>query len=222
MTKLAGNHIFNIGKIGFTNSENLADASNGIYKISEMQLENIVNIFKLNLGNPFFIIGLLLGVLISALFFALILIAIEKSTNRTLAGIREQFLSIKELWEGTKLPDYGNCIKTGLKTAQKFMILPTILALCAPLIVVYFIGIAGITGLFLGALATSLLLSLSLTYTASFWEFKGEVISANLGRAFRDAASMSINIFIKLMIIVAIIFGGITLQLSAYSLFFVS
>ncbi|MFQ5695169.1 MAG: sodium/proton-translocating pyrophosphatase, partial [Terriglobia bacterium] len=177
-----------------------------------------------DLNNPNVLIGLLLGGMLPFIFSALALRAVGRSANSMIEEVRRQFRTIPGLMEGKAEPDSARCVAISTKSALRQMILPGLLALLAPIAAGLLLGVAGLAGLLAGALATAVVLALMMANAGGAWDnakkyveeghhggkgsetHKATVIGDTVGDPFKDTAGPSLNILIKLMSIVAVIF----------------
>jgi K(+)-stimulated pyrophosphate-energized sodium pump len=177
-----------------------------------------------DLSNPNVLIGLLLGGMIPFIFSALAMRAVGRSANSIIEEVRRQFRTIPGLMEGKAEPDSARCVAISTKSALRQMILPGLLAVLAPLAAGFLLGVAGLAGLLGGALATAVVLALVMANAGGVWDnakkwieegnlggkgsdtHKAAVIGDTVGDPFKDTAGPSLNILIKLMSVVSIIF----------------
>ncbi len=177
-----------------------------------------------NLDNPNVLIGVLLGGMLPFIFSALAMQAVGRSANSIIEEVRRQFRTIPGLMEGKAEPDSARCVAISTKSALRQMILPGLLAVLAPLAAGFLLGVAGLAGLLAGAVATAVVLALMMANAGGVWDnakkwveegnlggkgsdtHKAAVIGDTVGDPFKDTAGPSLNILIKLMSVVSIIF----------------
>ncbi len=177
-----------------------------------------------DLNNPNVLVGLLVGAMLPFLFSALAMQAVGRSANEMIEEVRRQFQTIPGLMEGKTEPDSARCVAISTKSALRQMVLPGLLAVLAPILAGYLLGVAGLAGLLGGALATAVLLALMMANAGGAWDnakkfieegnlggkgsetHKAAVIGDTVGDPFKDTAGPSLNILIKLMSVVSIIF----------------
>ena len=178
----------------------------------------------LELTNPNVLIGMFIGGMLPFIFSALTMNAVGRSANQMIEEVRRQFRSIPGLLEGTAEPDSARCVAISTQSAIKEMILPGLLAVVAPVLTGFVLGVAGLGGLLGGALVTGVLMALMMANAGGVWDnakklieeghhggkgsepHKAAVIGDTVGDPFKDTAGPSLNILIKLMTIVAVIF----------------
>ncbi len=184
-----------------------------------------VNLEGINIVNSKTIIGLLIGAMLPFLFSSLTINAVSSAANSMILEVRRQFKEIKGILEGTKEPDYVTCIDISTKAALKSMIAPALLAVIAPLAVGLILGTEALGGLLAGSLASGTMMAIFMSNSGGAWdnakkyietgEFDGKgseshkasVIGDTVGDPLKDTAGPSINILIKLMSIVALVFA---------------
>jgi K(+)-stimulated pyrophosphate-energized sodium pump len=171
------------------------------------------------------IIGLFIGAMLPFLFSAMTMNSVSKAANQMIEEVRRQFREIPGVMEGTAKPDYARCVDISTGAALKEMVIPGLLAILAPLVVGIVLGVEALGGLLAGALAAGVLLALMMANAGGAWDNakkyveegnyggKGSdthaaaVIGDTVGDPFKDTSGPSINILIKLMTIVAVVFA---------------
>ncbi|MCP4049106.1 MAG: sodium-translocating pyrophosphatase [bacterium] len=235
LSKLAGKSTHYIGNMGFTNSELLASKNEAVHFISDLDIPALVDIFRINIINPKFLAGLFLGSMLAFVFCALTITAVSNAASEMVKEVRRQFREIKGILTGEATPDYARCVDISTSGAQKAMLLPSLLAILSPIATGYFLNVAGVIGLLSGALVSGFSLAIFLNNSGGAWDnakkyiesgqfggkgtdaHKAAVIGDTIGDPFKDTAGPSLNILIKLMTIVSIVFAGFILK---YGLFF--
>ena len=185
---------------------------------------------NLQLDNPNVLIGMLLGGMLPFLFAALTMNAVGRSANAMIEEVRRQFREISGLLEGKAEPDSARCVEIATKSAIREMIIPGLIAVLAPVIAGYILGISGLGGLLAGALVTGVLMALMMANAGGAWDnakkyieeghhggkgsepHKAAVIGDTVGDPFKDTSGPSLNILIKLMTIVAVIFAPLVVS----------
>ena len=182
-------------------------------------------LLSLNLDNPNVLIGMLIGGMLPFIFSALTMNAVGRSAAKMIEEVRRQFREIPGLMEGKAEPDSARCVAISTKAAIREMILPGLLAVLAPVATGFLLGISGLGGLLAGALVTGVLMALMMANAGGVWDnakkyieeghhggkgsepHKAAVIGDTVGDPFKDTSGPSLNILIKLMSIVAVIFA---------------
>ena len=180
---------------------------------------------NLQLDNPNVLLGMLLGGMLPFLFSALTMNAVGRSANDMIEEVRRQFREIDGLLEGKAEPDSARCVEISTKSAIREMIIPGLIAVLAPVAAGFILGISGLGGLLAGALVTGVLMALMMANAGGAWDnakkyieeghhggkgsepHKAAVIGDTVGDPFKDTSGPSLNILIKLMTIVAVIFA---------------
>lgn len=185
--------------------------------------------FKLSIINPPVLIGLFVGGVLPFLFAALTMDAVGRAAQSIVIEVRRQFQEITGLMEGKAEPDYASCVDICTKSAQKEMILPAIIAVLSPIIVGLLLGVNGICGMLAGATVTGFILAVMMANAGGAWDnakkyiesgahggkgseaHKAAVVGDTVGDPFKDTSGPSINILIKLLSMVSIVFAGFIL-----------
>lgn len=201
------------------------------YKDLIVKLGGEVN---LAVTNPRFIIGLLIGGMLPFVFSALLMGSVGRAAQKVVLEVRRQFREIKGIMEGTGKPDYKQCVQIVTKAAQTEMISASLLAIIAPALTGFLLGIEASMGLLLGALVTGFVLAIFMSAAGGSWDnakkyieeghhggkgspaHKAAVVGDTVGDPFKDTAGPSLNILIKLMSMVAIVLASYTLTHSLF------
>ncbi|MCM8801211.1 MAG: sodium-translocating pyrophosphatase [Candidatus Omnitrophica bacterium] len=180
----------------------------------------------MNFINPRLIGGLFIGGMLPFLFCALTMGAVGRTAGRIVEEVRRQFKQIPGLMEGKAKPDYARCVRIVTIGAQKEMILPSLLALISPIMVGIFMGLEAEVGLLIGALVSGFILAVMMANSGGSWDnakkyiekgnlggkgsanHKASVVGDTVGDPFKDTAGPSLNILIKLMSMVSIVFAS--------------
>jgi len=189
----------------------------------------LVKLDKIDLLDPFVIAGVFIGAMLPFLFSALTMNSVGKAANQMIEEVRRQFRENKGIMEGTTKPDYARCVDISTSAALKEMVAPGLLAVIAPLAVGLIMGPAALGGMLAGALAAGVLLAIMMANAGGAWDnakkyveagnyggkgsetHKAAVVGDTVGDPFKDTSGPSINILIKLMTIVAVVFAPLFL-----------
>ena len=184
----------------------------------------------ISLLDPIVIIGLFIGAMLPFLFSAMTMNSVGKAANQMIEEVRRQFREDKGIMEGTSKPDYANCVDISTMAALKEMVVPGIMAIVAPLAVGLILGPAALGGMLGGALSAGVLLAIMMANAGGAWDnakkyieeghfggkgsepHKAAVVGDTVGDPFKDTSGPSINILIKLMTIVAVVFAPLFVQ----------
>jgi len=179
---------------------------------------------ELSLSDPYVVSGVFIGALLPFVFSALTLGAVGRAANAMVEEVRRQFKELGLLTSDKNKPDYAGCVKISTKRALKEMIAPSLLAVVSPIIVGIVLGPMALGGLLLGSIATGFLLAVFLANSGGAWDnakkyiesgnlggkgsdnHKATVIGDTVGDPCKDTSGPSLNILIKLMSIVSLVF----------------
>lgn len=177
------------------------------------------------------IIGMLIGGMLPFLFSAMTMQSVSKAAYQMIEEVRRQFKSMPGIMEGTTKPDYKSCVAISTTAALKEMLIPGIMAVAAPLIVGILLGPAALGGLLAGSLVTGVMLAIFMSNAGGAWDnakkyiedgnhggkgsdaHKAAVVGDTVGDPFKDTSGPSINILIKLMTIVSLVFAPLFLSI---------
>ncbi|MBA7469101.1 MAG: sodium-translocating pyrophosphatase [Dehalococcoidia bacterium] len=186
-----------------------------------------VNVSVVDLLKPAVIAGIFLGVLMPALFCALTLNAVGRTSFAIINEVRRQFREIKGIMTGEAKPEYGKCVDICTKAALKEMIAPGLLTVGIPVVVGFVLGPEALAGFLMGAVATGFLIAVMMANAGGSWDnakkwietgqyggkgsdaHKAAVVGDTVGDPFKDTSGPSLNIMIKLMAIVALVLAPV-------------
>ena len=189
-----------------------------------------VKLTGINLLNPLSLVGLFIGGMLPFLFAALAMNSVGKAANQMVMEVRRQFKEIPGIMEGTGKPDYDKCVAISTKAALREMLLPGILAVVVPVAVGLFFGAETLGGLIAGAVVTGVLLAIMMSNAGGAWDnakkyiesgehggkgsaaHKAGIVGDTVGDPFKDTAGPSMNILIKLMAIVSLVFAPVIVE----------
>ena len=191
----------------------------------------------LEITNPAVLIGLLIGAMLPYLFSALTMKAVGRAAQKIVIEVRRQFREIKGLMEGEAEADYAKCVDICAKSSLKEMILPAALGIVAPIIVGIILGCNGVVGMLAGALISGFSLAIMMANSGGAWDnakkyievgnfggkgggnHKAAVVGDTVGDPFKDTAGPSVNILIKLLSMVSIVFASLVVMFGGMGLF---
>ncbi|MDP2927699.1 MAG: sodium-translocating pyrophosphatase, partial [Candidatus Omnitrophota bacterium] len=180
--------------------------------------------------NPTVLVGLFLGGMLPFLFCSLTMRAVGRAAGKIVVEVRRQFKEIIGIMEGKAKPDYARCVTIATAAAQKEMIAPSLLAITAPIAVGLLIGIDAVAGLLIGATVTGFVLAVMMANSGGAWDnakkfveeghhggkgsaaHKATVVGDTVGDPFKDTSGPSLNILIKLMSMVSIVFASFIIK----------
>ncbi len=206
----------------------LALMASYIDKIKEVGGAEITTVF--DLMNPTVLVGLFVGACLPFVFAALTMESVGKAAQSVVLEVRRQFKEILGLMDGTAEADYAKCVDLCTKSSLKEMVAPTLLAVVAPLVVGLVLGYHGVVGMLAGATASGFLLAIFMSNSGGAWDnakkyiesgahggkgseqHKATVVGDTVGDPFKDTAGPAINILIKLLSTVSIVFAGLIIR----------
>jgi K(+)-stimulated pyrophosphate-energized sodium pump len=220
---------FAIGSAALTALALVASYIDKIKEVAVKAGEEIVANF--DVMDPRVLVGLFVGACLPFLFAALTMSSVGKAAQSVVIEVRRQFKEIKGLMDGNGTPDYESCVDLCTRSSLKEMILPTIVAIVVPLIVGIVLGYQGVVGMLAGATATGFLLAIFMSNSGGTWdnakkyienggagggkgsdEHKAAVVGDTVGDPFKDTSGPSINILIKLLSMVSIVFAALVFK----------
>ena len=188
--------------------------------------------FNLSITNPPVLVGLFVGAMLPFLFASLTMDAVGRAAQSIVVEVRRQFKEIKGLMTGEADPDYASCVDICTKSAQKEMIAPALLAVIAPIVVGLVLGVNGVAGMLAGATVCGFILAVMMANSGGAWDnakkyiesgelggkgsdaHKAAVVGDTVGDPFKDTSGPSINILIKLLSMVSIVFASVIIAFS--------
>jgi len=189
---------------------------------------------QFDLTDPYVLLGLFVGGMLPFLFCALTMSSVGRAAGAIVEEVRRQFREIAGLLEGKAKADYSKAVEIATKTAHREMILPALLAIISPLLVGVLFGVAAVMGVLVGALVTGFVLALLMANSGGAWDnakkfieeghyggkgsaaHKAAVVGDTVGDPFKDTSGPSLNILIKLMSMVALVFLGFIIRFTLF------
>jgi K(+)-stimulated pyrophosphate-energized sodium pump len=171
------------------------------------------------------LVGLMIGAMLPFLFSSLTMQAVGRAAFAIVVEVRRQFREIPGIMEGTGRPDYARCVDISTQGALKAMILPGVLAVATPVVVGMLLGAEALGGMLMGAIASGFMLAVTMANAGGSWDnakkyiekgahggkgsdaHKAAVVGDTVGDPFKDTSGPSLNILLKLMSIVALVFA---------------
>ena len=211
------------------NGKQYVDAAGNLFDPSNANTIDFINFFQVNLINPKVLVGAFLGAMAAFLFCGLTMGAVGRAAESMVQEVRRQFREIKGILEGKATPDYGRCVEISTRSAQREMIIPSLLAIIIPIVVGLVLGVAGVLGLLTGGLAAGFTLAVFMSNSGGAWDnakkmieegnfggkgsenHKATIVGDTVGDPFKDTSGPSLNILIKLMSMVSIVMAGLTI-----------
>jgi len=183
----------------------------------------------LSLLDPRVMVGLFIGAMLPFLFSSLTMRAVGRAASSIVFEVRRQFREIKGLMDHTAKPDYAACVDICTTSAQKEMIIPSLIAIISPIAVGLLLGVEAVVGLLAGALASGFVVAIMMANAGGVWDnakkyvekgalggkgsaqHKALVVGDTIGDPFKDTSGPSLNILIKLMSMVSVVFAAFIL-----------
>jgi K(+)-stimulated pyrophosphate-energized sodium pump len=199
-------------------------------------IPGMADYFTLHLMNPYLICGLFVGGMMAFIFCAMTMKAVGRAAGSMVEEVRSQFREIPGIMDGTAKPDYARCVEISTAGAQKEMIVPSLLAIIVPVVTGLVLGVAGVIGLLAGGLVAGFMLATLLNNAGGAWDNakkyieKGAhggkkladgsknpvhgaaVIGDTVGDPCKDTSGPSLNILIKLMSMVSVVFAPVVVK----------
>ncbi|MDR0518273.1 MAG: sodium-translocating pyrophosphatase [Fibromonadaceae bacterium] len=196
------------------------------------QISDFMAAYNLTLMNPMLLCGLFIGAMMTFLFCSMSIKAVGRAAGAMVEEVRRQFREIPGIMEGTGKPDYARCVGISTAGAQREMILPSLMAVIVPVVIGLTLGVAGVFGLLAGSLAAGFSLATFLNNAGGAWDnakkyiekgnfggkgseaHKSAVTGDTVGDPFKDTAGPALNILMKLMTMVSVVFSGLVVKYS--------
>jgi K(+)-stimulated pyrophosphate-energized sodium pump len=195
--------------------------------IAELTVQNFVSYYNVHLLNPAVLVGVFSGVATAFFFSSLTMSAVGRAAGGMVEEVRRQFREIPGILTGEAKPDYARCVEISTKAAQREMIGPSLLAIIVPVVIGVVFGVAGVLGLLVGGLGAGFSLALMMSNAGGAWDnakkyiesgeyggkgsdaHKSAVVGDTVGDPYKDTSGPSLNILIKLMSMVSVVFAGL-------------
>ncbi len=201
--------------------------------INQSHIADFIQVYDVTLLNPKLLCGLFIGSMMCFVFCAMTMKAVGRAAGDMVREVRRQFKDMPGILEGTETPDYARCVGISTKGAQREMILPSLLAVAVPVLTGLILGVAGVMGMLAGGLCTGFTLACMLNNAGGAWDnakkyiekgnhggknseaHKAGVVGDTVGDPFKDTSGPSLNILIKLMTMVSVVFTGLIVKYSS-------
>ena len=200
---------------------------NDVVQVVEMTMADFMAYYDVTLLNPNVLIGAFLGSVTVFFFSALTMRAVGRAAGGMVDEVRRQFKEKPGILKGKEKPDYARCVEISTVAAQREMIAPALLSIVIPVVVGVLLGVSGVLGLLTGALTTGFALAVMMANAGGAWDnakkyieegsfggkgspaHKASVVGDTVGDPFKDTSGPSLNILIKLMSMVSVVFAGL-------------
>ncbi|MCE5206245.1 MAG: sodium-translocating pyrophosphatase [Porphyromonadaceae bacterium] len=201
-------------------------------EVARASFVDFMDYFEITLMNPKVLAGIFIGSMMAFLFCGLTMGAVGRAAQKMVEEVRRQFREIQGILTGESTPDYARCVSISTKGAQREMLLPSLLAIIAPVFTGLLMGVAGVMGLLAGGLGAGFVLAVFMANSGGAWDnakkyieeghlggkgsdaHKATVVGDTVGDPFKDTSGPSLNILIKLMSMVSIVMAGLTVAWS--------
>ncbi|HPD47948.1 MAG TPA: sodium-translocating pyrophosphatase [Anaerohalosphaeraceae bacterium] len=228
----ANDGTYTVGNVLFSIKEGVEGAINP----KTATVLDFVHAYDLTIMNPKLICGLFIGAMMAFVFCAMTMKAVGRAAGAMVNEVRRQFREIAGIMEGKAKPDYARCVSISTAGAQKEMLVPSLLAIVVPVVTGLLLGVPGVMGLLAGGLTAGFVLAITLNNAGGAWDNakkyieKGAhggkklqdgtknpvhgaaVIGDTVGDPFKDTSGPSLNILIKLMSMVSVVFTGVVVK----------
>ena len=215
-------------KIALSRAGEMISGVAGQVAASDASILDILKHFNVSLMNPSVLAGVFIGSMMAFLFCGLTMNAVGRAAQKMVVEVRRQFHEIKGILTGEGTPDYKRCVEISTKAAQYEMLVPSIIAILAPVLVGVVLGVAGVLGLLIGGLGAGFVLAVFMSNSGGAWDnakkyveegnlggknsdaHHATVVGDTVGDPFKDTSGPSLNILIKLMSMVSIVMAGLS------------
>lgn len=199
-------------------------------EFAQKDIQEFAEVFQLHIMNPLLLCGLFLGGMMALLFCALTMKAVGRAAGKMVEEVRRQFKEKPGIMEGKETPDYARCVAISTAGAQREMLVPSVMAIAIPVLTGLILGVPGVMGLMVGGLVCGVLLATMLNNAGGAWDnakkfiekgahggkgspaHKAGVIGDTVGDPCKDTSGPSLNILIKLMTMVSVVFAPLVVQ----------
>ena len=196
--------------------------------VAKASMADFMAFYGVHLMNPKVLCGMLIGSMAAFAFCAFTMKAVGRAAGEMVEEVRRQFREDPGIMEGTSIPDYARCVGISTVGAQREMILPSFLAILVPVVTGIILGVPGVLGLLVAGLSTGFVLAVMMANSGGAWDnakkyiekgnyggkgsdaHKAGVVGDTVGDPFKDTSGPSLNILIKLMSMVSVVFAGLT------------
>ncbi|GAB4147852.1 MAG: sodium-translocating pyrophosphatase [Candidatus Promineifilaceae bacterium] len=218
-----------LGLMEFRGIEEVVVAGQTI-PVAQMTIPDFMAYYNVTLLNPAVLIGVFAGAATAFYFSAMTMRAVGRAAGGMVEEVRRQFRELPGILKGTDKPDYARCVAISTASAQKEMVAPSMLAIVVPVIIGVLFGPAGVLGLLVGGLTTGFSLAVMMSNAGGAWDnakkyieagahggkgsvaHKAAVVGDTVGDPFKDTSGPSLNILIKLMSMVSVVFAGLVVS----------
>lgn len=202
--------------------------------VAKASIADFISFYQINVLNPKFLLGVFLGAMVAFVFSSLTIKAVGRAAGEMVKEVRRQFKEIPGILDGSGKPDYARCVKISTVGAQREMLLPALVGILTPILTGLVLGVTGVLGILVGALSSGFVLAVMMNNSGGAWDnakkyvesgahggkgseaHKATVVGDTVGDPFKDTAGPCINILVKLMSMVSIVFAGLIVGYSLH------
>jgi K(+)-stimulated pyrophosphate-energized sodium pump len=225
---------FQVGTVKFYNTQAQAALDPTGVLVANAHLADFVRAYDITIMNPKVLCGLFLGSMMAMAISALTIKAVGEAAGAMVEEVRRQFREMPGILKGEQKPDFARCVAISTEGAQRRMVVPSLSAIIVPVACGLLLGVEGTMGLLAGALTGGFSIACFLNNAGGAWDnakkfiekgnyggkgsdaHKAGVIGDTVGDPFKDTSGPSLNILIKLMTMVAVVFSGLVVKASPY------
>ena len=211
--------------------EKTLDIEGEVVETAKVSISQFMDYYNVTLMNPQVLIGLFIGAVMAFYFCALTMKAVGRAAGAMVEEVRRQFRARPGIMKGEEKPDYARCVEISTAGAQREMIFPSLIAIVVPVAVGLVFDVGGVLGLLTGGLATGFVLAIMMANAGGAWDnakkfieegkhkeeygekgseqHKATIVGDTVGDPFKDTSGPSLNILIKLMSMVSVVFAGL-------------
>ncbi len=220
------------GEPGSTVTANLHELEQEgfVVNVHKAKMPDFVRYYDVTIMNPKVLVGMFMGVMLAFVFCAMTMKAVGRAAGAMVEEVRRQFREIAGIMEGTGEPDYASCVHISTAAAQKEMVVPACLGLFAPVVIGLILGVGGVMGMLAGGLTAGFAVAIMMANAGGAWDnakkyiesgahggkgtdaHKAAIVGDTVGDPFKDTSGPSLNILIKLMSMVSVVFAGLIVQ----------
>jgi len=211
-------------------------AAHDLVEVRAARMADFMHFYDVTLMNPKVLVGMFLGAMSTFVFCALTMKAVGRAAKGMVEEVRRQFREKPGIMAGTEKPDYAAPVAISTKAAQREMVLPSLLALSAPVVTGLLLGVGGVMGLLVGALTTGFCVAVFMANAGGAWDnakkqiesgvhggkgteaHKAAIVGDTVGDPFKDTSGPSLNILVKLMSMVSVVAAGLVVRYSLEAL----
>ena len=193
-------------------------------------MPDFVRYYNVTIMNPPVLVGIFMGVMLAFVFCSLTMKAVGRAAGAMVEEVRRQFREIPGIMEGTAEPEYASCVAISTAAAQREMVIPALLGIVIPIAVGLVLGVGGVMGMLAGGLTSGFAVAIMMANAGGAWDnakkyieggahggkgtdaHKAAVVGDTVGDPFKDTSGPSLNILIKLMSMVSVVFAGFIVQ----------